>query len=293
MFYFDLDYCLFQVDDINKMLEELEHQHEEYENDVEAARKAYEDEVSELEKAFDDATAEEKKEFEENINTLFNNFTNTLDSMEKRYNDAIGEVMSSLQAKLFGLRDASLTQRSMVMPLFYDSCDVLFYSSFTVCSSEELPMMTDQLETILEALSKIQWDSLADIGRLPTPPTKFNWITTYLVDDDAKVQYPVKTLKQTGSLSVNIKEHDPHHRLDDFWRTRLSNIRLTLLREDNTPIPSPGESLGEEIYVFVQYPTAFNNTNEDREKFKFLGQDMYCNADYVTDRGNILVNISI
>ena len=269
------------------MLEALEHQQEEYENNVEASRKAYEEKVSELEKAFDDITAEERKEFEENINMLFDNFTTTLDSMEKKYNYAIGEVMNSLQSKLFGLRDASLTQRSMAMPLFYDACDVLFYSSFTLCSPDELPMMTDQLETILEALSSIQWDSLADIGMLPTPPTNFDWITIFLVDDDSKVQYPVKTLKETGSLSVNIKEQDPHHRLDDFWRTRISKIRLTLLREDDTPIPSPGESLGEEIYVFVQYPTAFNNTNEYREKFKFLGQEMYCSADYITDRGKV------
>ena len=193
--------------------------------------------------------------------------------------------MTAIQSKLFGLRDASMNQRSMIMPLFYDACDVLFYSSFSVCDADQIPMMSDDFSKILNALSEIEWQSLSDISKLPTPPTNFNWLTIFLVDDDQKVQYPVKTMQETGSLSVNLKEHDPHNRLDHFWRTRLSKIRLTLLREDNTPIPSPGVSLGEEIYVFVQYPLVFNNTNGEKEKYKFLGQDMYCNADYITDRG--------
>ena len=269
------------------MLEELEFQHDAYEEDVEAARKAYEDEVDALEKAFDEATIEEKRQFEASINMLFENFTQTLDRMEDRYNNAIAQVMSSLQAKLFGLRDASITQRSMCFPLMFDACDVLFYSSFTICDNQQIPMMSASFETILKALEEIEWDSLADIGNLPTQPTNFNWIEIVLLDDEDSLDYPVQTLKQTGNLSVNIKDYDPHHRLDDFWRTRLSNIRLTLLREDDTPIPSPGTSLGEEIFIFIQYPTVFNNTNGESEKFKFLGQDMYCNADYVTDRGMI------
>ena len=267
------------------MLERLESKQAEYENDVEAARKAYEEKVAELEKAFDEATTEEKKQFEEEITAAFSQFEDTLTLLETQYNNELGELMSSIQAKNFGLRDASMNQRSMVMTLFYDACDTMFYNSFHVCDQKELPMMSDDFSTILEALSQIAWDTLTDPDNVQPPPTNFDYISMVLVDDDKAVDYPIQTLKETGALAVNLKRYDTQQSLDRFWRIRLKDIRFTLLQSDGTPLPSPGVNNGDEIQVHVVYPTVFNNTNGDHEKFKFVAQELHCNSDYVTDRG--------
>ena len=274
-----------QVEEINKMLEELSAKQEEYQKDTDAARKEYEDKIAELEAAWDTASTEMKKEYQEQILSLYSNFQNTFNILKKQYNDELGELMSSIQAKKFGLRDASMTQRSMVMTLFYDACDTMFYSYFHTCDQTEMPMMSDEFSTILGALSQIEWDDLTSTSNLPVPPTNFDLLSLVLYDDDQTNDFPVKELKDTGRLSVNLKNYDFSNRLDDFYRTRLNLIRFVLLQADGTPLPSPGVNLGEEIQLHIVYPTIFNNTNANREKFKFMAQELHCNSDYITDRG--------
>ena len=268
------------------MLEELEAKQAQYEEDVEASRAAYEEKVAELEQAFDEATAEEKKQFEEEITVLFDKFEDTLNSLQKEYNDDLGEVMTSIQEKNFGLKDASMNQRSMVMALFYDACDTMFYSSFHKCDREELPMMSDDFTVILEALSQIKWDTLTDTSNFPVPPTDFPSVTLEIMDNDADVDYPIQTLKETGRLAINLRKYDKHHRLDDFWRNRISIISLALLQTNGSFVPSPGVLLGDDIQIRVIYPPYFNNTDENGVKYKFLAQEMHCNADYVIKKGN-------
>ena len=115
------------------MLIDLEIQQEKYSNDTDAARAAYEEKLNELEKAYNETTTEEKEQFEAEIMEAFDIFQDTANTLEKEYNHELGELMSSIQAKKLGLRDASMNQRSMVMNLFYDACDTMFYSSFHVC----------------------------------------------------------------------------------------------------------------------------------------------------------------
>ena len=268
------------------MLEELEATQAQYEEIVEASRKAYEDEVAELEQAFDEATAEEKKQFEDQIMALFGNFEDTLNGMQKEYNDDLGELMMSIQMKNFGLKDASMNQRSMVMALFYDACDTMFYSSFHKCDREEMPMMSDDFTVLLEALSQIKWDSLTDTSNFPVPPTNFKDLTIELMDNEAAVDYPIQTLKETGSLAINLRKYDKKHRLDDFWRNRVTLVSLTLLQADGSFVPSPGVLLGDDIQIRVIYPPYFNNTDGKGDKFKFLAQELHCNADYVIHEGN-------
>ena len=270
---------------INTKLDDLEAKQAQYEEDVEASRAAYEDKVAELEQAFDEATAEEKKQFEDEIMVLFGNFEDTLNGMQKEYNDELGDLMMSIQMKNFGLKDASMNQRSMVMALFYDACDTMFYSSFHKCDREEMPMMSDDFTVLIEALSEIKWASLTDTSNFPVPPTDFNE-RIEIVDNDAELDYPIQTLKETGSLAINLKKYDYAHRLDDFWRNRITLISLTLLKADGSYIPSPGLNLGEEIQVRVIYPPYFNNTDGHGDQFKFLAQELKCNADYVIHYGN-------
>jgi len=171
------------------------------------------------------------------------------------------------------------------MNLFYDACDTMFYTSFHVCDETEMPMMSAEFSTILDTLSQIEWDTLTDTSNLPVPPTNFDLMSIVLQDDNIALDYPVQTLKETGNLAINLKRYDTSKRLDDFWRTRINLIRFTLLQIDGTPVPSPGTNLGDEIQVHVTYPTVFNNTDGNKNNFKFVAQELHCNSDYITDRG--------
>ena len=150
----------FQVENIKIMIDNLEQQQETFINETETARMEYEKEVEELKQAFDNATAEEKKAFEEEITKSFEEFVRVLESMEQQYNDQLAEVMSSLQRKKFGLRDASMNQRTMVLNLFVDKCDTMYYNSFHLCDSHDTPMISDDFSTLLLDLKQIQWDTL-------------------------------------------------------------------------------------------------------------------------------------
>merc|ERR1719273_2799759 len=145
-------------------------------------------------------------------------------------------------------------------------------------------MMSDEFSTMLESLSKIEWYAITDPDNVSPPPTGFGYISIVLMDDDQAVDYPIKTLKETGALSVNLRRYDTQHSLDRFWRIRLKDVRFILLQSDGSPLPSPGVNLGDYIQVHVVYPTVFNNTNGAHEKFQFVAGGFSCNSDYITDR---------
>ena len=144
--------------------------------------------------------------------------------------------------------------------------------------------MSDDFSTILDELEQIKWDVLTSEDNLPETPVTFTLVSFILKDDEQKNDFPVTELKNTSRLNVNVKNYDPTNRLDDFWRIRVNLIRFTLLQADGTPLPSPGLNSGEEIQFYVVYPTIFNNTDRNRDKFKFMAQELDCNADYVTNR---------
>ena len=213
---------MFQVENVKKMIENLETQQQLFINQTEASRQKYEREVEELKEAFDNATAEEKKAFEEEITKSFDEFVRVLDDMEEQYNNQIAEVMTSLQEKKFGLRDASMNQRSMILNLFVDACDSMTYNSFHICNTNDVPMISDDFGTLLQDLKQIEWDALTSTEDFPLPPVEFPAVRIELTDNEDLLDFPVQTLKDTGSLEVNLKlsrrcdenawhsRHDPH-----------------------------------------------------------------------------------
>ena len=276
---------MLQVENIKTMIENLETQQTIFINEIEAARQEYENEVEELKQAFDTATAEEKKAFEENITKAFEEFQRVLGVMEKQYNDQLAEVMAALQIKKFGLRDASMNQRSMMLSLFVDKCDTMTYNSFHICNEQDVPMMSDDFGTLLLDLKQIEWDTLTSTEDFPVPPVEFSAVGIKLIDNESLLDFPVQTLKDTGRLQVNLKLSDPSGDFDDFWRVRISKIQFTLLQADGKPLPSPGTDQGQEVRFEVVYPTVFNDTNENGEIFTFIAQELKCQSYYVTEIG--------
>ena len=67
-----------------------------------------------------------------------------------------------------------MVQRSMVMNLYQDFCDGLFYFSFTECYSEHyVGTMSDDFGSMLENLKDIQWDTITSMENLPNTPESF------------------------------------------------------------------------------------------------------------------------
>ena len=70
-------------------------------------------------------------------------------------------------------------------------------------------------------------------------------------------------------------------------------MRVVLLDEFEKPIPSPGSGFGGYIRVGITYPTTFNDTNFQNDKFSFLAQDFFCMAEYSTSGEGISFFISL
>merc|ERR1719210_932802 len=102
---------------------QLQRKQNQYERDIDKCRKEYEAKVDELKEAYETATEEDMKRFQDEITQKYTNFTNTFDAMRDDYNDQLNNLAVTLQEKMFGLRDASMNQRSMIMPIFISSCD--------------------------------------------------------------------------------------------------------------------------------------------------------------------------
>merc|ERR1739838_813903 len=174
----------------------------------------------------------------------------------------------------------------MIMELYIDYCDAKFYHSFTDCKST-IPLMSDKFEVLLDKLSEIKWDSITDSNNLPGIPIKFGPVKITVEDDLDQYRYPISTLKKESRIDVNIKEHDPYHNLDKYWRVRIDMIRIVLLDENEDPLPSPGDELGEEIQSLITFPTIFNDTDYFKAGHTFLCQDYFCPADYYATEAGV------
>ena len=60
-----------------------------------------------------------------------------------------------------------MTQRSMLSVLYRDYCDALFHHGFVVCNEDDVPLLGDEMATLLEKLNNLQWDATININSLP------------------------------------------------------------------------------------------------------------------------------
>ena len=103
---------------------------------------------------------------------LFNNFTQAFEDSNKKYIERMNNLTAALYTKVASVKQHSMVQRSMIMNLYQDYCDGLFYFSFTDCfGNDDIPTMSDEFGTILMKLNDIQWDSITSMesweGSLP------------------------------------------------------------------------------------------------------------------------------
>merc|ERR1712136_344267 len=267
-----------QVRKIDREMKELERKQNQYERDIDKCRKEYEAKVEELKQAYETATEEDMKRFQDEITQKFTNFTNTFDAMRDDYNDQLNNLAVSLQEKMFGLRDASMNQRSMIMPIFISSCDNLMYNAFYTCDQTDMPMMSEEFSKLMRDLDAIDLTYEFAYNHLGNKhPQQFgegdnvDGPYAFAISDgllprpegNATRNYPVSSLRDSGTMTINMKEYDP-------------------IRKDGTPIASPGTSAGGYIRIKVDYPTVFNDTDEEKQSQMFVATEYACTPTYFT-----------
>ena len=107
-----------------------------------------------------------RQQFKETITKAFDEFKQTYLEMRMRYLTSLFGLVNSIQDKIYGLRMASMTQRSMLMVLFQDYCETKFYHDFTQCSSSEVPLLGEDMYSLLGKLNDFQWDTITSIGNI-------------------------------------------------------------------------------------------------------------------------------
>lgn len=151
--------------------------------------------------------------------------------------------------------------------------------------------MSDDIDTLLDKLIQIQWESVVSNEEIPGVPIEFQGTFNITPGPDnlidGKKNYLVDNLKNTGEVEINLRELDFTNRFDDFWRIRIERLTMVLYNKEGQLIQSPGNNFGETIRFRIRYPTLFNDTDFRKNSVSFLAQNFQCNSDYTTDGSEI------
>ena len=176
----DLSLAVQQVKDVEKMLEDLIADHEEYKQSNDQRRDEYQEKTDEFAGAFNDASEELKEQFRIEITELFNNFKEGFEASNKQYIERMNNLTAGLYTKVASVKQHSMVQRSMIVNLYQDFCDGLFYFSFADCIAEgNIPTMSDDFGTLLFKLKQLEWDAITSAEALPDDPENFQKVCNH------------------------------------------------------------------------------------------------------------------
>ncbi len=252
----------------------------------EKAKDGYENEIEKLKSSYASITQELRAVYRDKIMKLFQNFQDQFSSLSKTYDRNIFNIQSAIHQKFYGLKEHSMTQRALILSLYIDYCDANYFNSFRVCDENSMPYMSDDLDSLLDTLIKIQWESVVSDAEIPGKPIQFGG--KFVVDSNKTLlyggvrNYYVDNFKRTYHVDINLKDLDIYNRFDAFWRIRIDTMKILLLDANSNPIQSAGTDFGEEIQIRIQYPLLFNDTDHQKNSISFLAQNSVCNSDYVT-----------
>ena len=163
----DLQRAIADVETIKETLEKLQESANNYNNTMNSVQQDYYDKIEEMKEQYEQMEEEMRQKFIEEIKERFEKFKQTYDEMRDSYLQALDESSTAVQDKIYGLNIASMTQRSMLMVLYRDFCDTIFYHSFTICNEDDVPLMGDEFDKLLLKLNNIAWDSITSSSNLP------------------------------------------------------------------------------------------------------------------------------
>ena len=128
------------------MLDDLQQNHDDYINWMNQHRDDYQNKCDEAAANYDEASQAAKDAFKREIMELFNRFKEEFEKSNDQYIAMMNKLTGALYTKVASVKQHSMVQRSMIMNLYQDFCDGLFYFSFTDCyKGEYVPTMSDNL----------------------------------------------------------------------------------------------------------------------------------------------------
>ena len=178
-----------EVENIQNAIIELQSTTDQYQNDMQQNQQEYEDKVEELKQNYETASTELLQQLQAEIEERFEKYTQIYDDKKEEYIKGIQDGITNINYKLMGLKDASMNQRSIIMVLYEDFCDALYYHSFTECSVVQTPVMSDDFDKLLDKLEHLQWDLVEGLNGFDVPPTEFT--KTILIEDTDKYHQPI------------------------------------------------------------------------------------------------------
>ena len=138
-------------------------------------RDEYQNKTDEFAAAYNEASEALKEQFKQEIMDLFNEFKEQFEESNKQYISKLNDLTTALYTKVASVKQHSMIQRSMIMNIYQDFCDGIFYFSFTECFGENyVPTMSDPFDTMLMKLKDIQWNSITSAENLPNLPERFD-----------------------------------------------------------------------------------------------------------------------
>jgi len=290
----DLERTTQEIDDILNKRQALEDERKIFENDRNKAKEEYERWLKDLQDQYNDITEEALAEFKEKITDSFKAFQQTFTRIADAYKDQLFSVTEGIHQKFYQLKEHSMTQRAMVISIYQDFCDALYYATFKSCTADEykMPSMSDEFEEILEFLSDIQWDAIQAgqyLGNQPQPFTR-----TVTINDNeewlsnGKPNKYLENLRLTGEAAFNIADVD-QYLTNRYWRVRIDSIWISLHYEDGSAFLSPSyDSTWDPTFqVDIYFPTMFNDKDSNKMKHAFLAQKRACMADYSSNENGL------
>jgi len=291
----DLQNAIDDVKRIEQMLIDLQQKQQDYIDWMNQHRDDYQNKCDEFADAYDEASQAAKDAFRKEIMELFYKFKEAFEESNKQYISMMNKLTDALYTKVANLKQHSMVQRSMVMNLYQDFCDGLFYFSFTDCySGQYVGTMSDDFGTMLENLKDIQWDTITSMETLPNIPESFENVLIDLVDETYETMPgtnesslaefgPVRSMRETGKLELNPKEFESW--LDKFYRIRIDSVQVHILDETMHVLPSPNnEVIGFKIF----FPTEFRDKDADENVFNFRGISHTCTSAYYLQDGEVV-----
>merc|ERR1712012_492521 len=267
-----------EVTRIKEALDDFEQEKEEFWEQREDDRKNYEDEINRMKEEYDQMTEERREEFKKAITALYDKYKESFNAGLEAYQGSIGLIIQTIHNKWIGLRDASMSQRSMALALFLDYCDAKFYHSFQQCDESIAPSMSDSFSDLLDKLIQIQEDTITDHPE--GVPTTFHHEMLSLDKDNTTD--PVTSLITTSVMQANLTTYDVLQSFATKARVRLTSLSLRMYDSNDKLIPSPGTGAGESFEFKVTYPLVFRDKTTDKKGVTFLGQRVVCLAGYYT-----------
>ena len=276
----DLGRAVRDVERIQADLVVFEQSKDFYQISTKHSQEDYENEIDELRQIYNETSQEMLEKYKEKIMARFDNFKQVFAEGKNNYLNSLNMVVNAAQDKIYGLRTASLNHRSMLMVLYQDYCDGLFYHTFRTCDQSNVPLLGDDMDVLLDKLNNLQWDILVNMNELPNIPEEFHNIFLDIEDIDNYTK-PLTNLVETSKLMINLKDYyEPSNLFYKQWRWRIETIKVLLKDANDQVIPSLDYQNG--IRMGITFPSVFNDTDSTRNVHTFLTKPHFCRSTYIT-----------